>query len=53
MAAILLMYDIQKKVDWKPYAIVTVILMSILIVYHGRYSKAWAAFGRFVVDNFY
>ena len=53
MAAILLMYDIQKKVDWKPYAIVTVILMSILMVYHARYSEAWAAFGRFVVDNFY
>ncbi len=53
LAAVLLIYDIRKKADWKPYAIVTAILMSILMVYHARYSQAWATFGRFVVDTFY
>jgi len=53
LSAILLIYDIQKKADWKPYAIVTAILFSILMVYHARYSQAWASFGRFVVDTFY
>jgi hypothetical protein len=53
IALILLTYDILKKEDWKPYAIVTLILLSILIVYHARYSETWEVFGRFVVDTFY
>lgn len=52
-AAVLLLYDIRKKVDWKPYAIVTAVLLSILVVYHARYSESWVVTGRFVVNTFY
>ncbi len=53
IAFFLMIYDVRKKKDWKPYAIVTAVLFSILIVYLARYSEAWQAVGRFVVNTFY
>ncbi len=53
IAFFLMIYDVRKKKDWKPYAIVTGVLFSILIVYLARYSEAWQAVGRFVVHTFY
>jgi hypothetical protein len=53
IAFFLTIYDAHKKKDWKPFAIVTAVLFSILIVYLARYSEAWQAVGRFVVHTFY
>lgn len=49
----LLFYDIRNREDWRPYAIVTAVILSIILVYHARYSEAWATFGRFVASTFY
>ena len=53
IAALLCLYDFHKKMDWKPYAIVTLVLCFFVFVYHSRYSVAWQVFGRFVVNTFY
>jgi hypothetical protein len=53
LSFILLINDIRKKQDGKPYAIVTGVLLSILLVYHARYSDAWQAVGQFIVNTFY
>jgi hypothetical protein len=53
LSAILWINDIRKGRDGKPYAIVTAVLLSVLLVYHTRYSDAWQAVGRFIVNRFY
>jgi hypothetical protein len=53
LSVILLINDIRKKQDGKPYAIVTGVLLSILLVYHARYSDVWQAVGKFIVNRFY
>lgn len=53
LAAILLLNDIIKKKEWKPYLIVFLAFLFSAFVYHARYSEAWLAFGRFVVNTFY
>lgn len=53
LSIILLMNDIRNKQNWKPYAIVTGVLLSILLVYHIRYTDAWHSVGRFWANNFY
>lgn len=53
LAFVLLLYDIRKNKDWKPYAIVLANLLSILWVYLARQTEAWAAIGRVVVSTFY
>ncbi|MEI6266083.1 MAG: hypothetical protein WCP74_13365 [Sphingobacteriia bacterium] len=53
LSIILLMNDIRNKQNWKPYAIVTGVLMSILFVYLIRNTDAWYFVGRFWANNFY
>jgi hypothetical protein len=53
LSVILLINDIRKKQDGKPYAIVTGVLLSILLIYHARFSAGWQLFGRFWADLFY
>lgn len=53
IAAFLLLIDIKNKADWKPYTIVTSVLILFVSMYHARYSDAWQVFGRFVVNTFY
>lgn len=53
IAAFLLISDISKKQDWKPYAIVTGTLSFFVFVYHCRYSDAWQAVGKFIANTFY
>jgi hypothetical protein len=53
ISSFLLMQDIRRKKDWKPYAIVTAAIISIILVYHARNTEAWAAIGRVVVLTFY
>lgn len=53
LSIILLTNDIRNKQNWKPYAIVTGVLMSILLVYHIRYTDSWHSVGQFWANNFY
>ncbi len=53
IALFLTIYDVRKKQDWRPYAIVTAVLCSILMVYLIRNTEVWLAVGRFVVHAFY
>ncbi len=50
---ILLAIDIIKKKNWQPYFIVLSGFLFADLVYIGRYSAVWQAFGRFVVATFY
>jgi hypothetical protein len=49
----LLLSDIAKKKNWKPYLIVFAGFLFSDIVFHARYSGAWQAAGGFIVDIFY
>ncbi len=53
LSIILLMNDIRNKQNWKPYAIVTGVLLSILLVYLIRNTDAWHSVGQFWANNFY
>ena len=53
LAALFLLHDIIKKKTRMPYTVVLLAFILAAIVYHARYSDAWQAFGRFVVNNLY
>jgi hypothetical protein len=53
LSAILWIKDMRKGQNGKPYAIVTGVLLSVLLVYHARYSDAWQVVGKFIVNRFY
>jgi hypothetical protein len=53
LAAALFLSDFIKKKNWTPYLIVLSAFILADIVYYARYSAAWQAFGRFVVNNLY
>lgn len=53
MAFALMINDIRKHDDWKPYAIITTVLSIILFVYEARHTPTWNALGRFWANTFY
>lgn len=53
IALFLLINDIRNKVNWKPYTIVTAVLILFVSMYHARNTATWQTFGRFWVDTFY
>jgi hypothetical protein len=53
LSSFLLINDIRNKQNWKPYAIVTGVLMSILLVYLIRNTDAWYSVGHFWANTFY
>ncbi len=53
LSIILLLNDIRNKQNWKPYAIVNGVLLSILLVYLFRNTDASHSVGQFWANNFY
>lgn len=53
IAAAFFLSDFVKKKNWTPCLIVLMAFLFSDGVYHARYSDAWQAFGKFVVNNFY
>lgn len=53
LAAILFLNDITKRKNFRPYLIVFLAFIFADIVFHARYSDAWQAVGKFIVNTFY
>ena len=53
LAAALLLNDLVKKKNYTPGLIVFVTFLFSDIVFHARYSDAWQAVGRFIVNTLY
>lgn len=53
LAAALFVNDVVKKKNWMPYCIVFSAFLLSDVIYYARYSEAWQAFGKFVVNVFY
>lgn len=53
VSSFLLLHDIRRNKDWKPYAVVTAAILSIIVVYHARNTEACAAIGRIIANTFY
>jgi hypothetical protein len=53
LALALLLSDITKNNNWKPYAIVFSAFLFSDIVFHARYTEAWQAAGKFILNTFY
>lgn len=53
VSSFLLVHDIRRNKDWKPYAVVTAAILSIIVVYHARHTEAFLVVGRIIANTFY
>lgn len=53
LAAAFLLSDMLKQKNWKPGFVLVMVFVFSDMVFHARYSDAWQAVGKFIVNAFY